>query len=146
MGMTSGGGGGAGGGVTSDINVTPMADIMLVLLIIFVITAPLLQEGIQVNKASARNAQEAPEVEGKDATTVTITRQEEIYVNSEAVAPEKLYEQLADRILLADGKPIFVKSDVAAPFGVVVDVLNKARDAGWERIGPMVDREKDGGT
>ena len=75
MGMSSGGS--SSSEVTSDINVTPMADIMLVLLIIFMITTPLLQEGIAVNKAKARNAQEAPEVKGKEATTVTVTRHQE---------------------------------------------------------------------
>lgn len=141
MGMTSGGGTGLSG-VTSDINVTPMADIMLVLLIIFMITTPLLQEGIFVNKARARNAQVAEEVEGKDATTVTVTRQQEIYVNSEEVAPDRLVDKLTERAAMAPDKPLFVKGDIAAPYGVVVDVVNKARDAGIERIGLLVDRDK----
>jgi biopolymer transport protein ExbD len=138
MGMSSGGSGLSG--VTSDINVTPMADIMLVLLIIFMITAPLLQKGIYVNKAKAHNAQEAPEVEGKDATTVTVTRAGEIFVNSEQVVPGDLIEKLTERALLAPEKPLFVKGDVAAAYGTVVDVINKARDAQIERIGLLVDR------
>lgn len=141
MGMSSGGSRG-GTGVNSEINVTPMADIMLVLLIIFMITTPLLQEGIAVNKAKARNAEEAPEVEGKDVTTVTVTRNQEIYINSDAVTPENLLDELASRVALAPEKPLFVKSDVAAPYGMVVDIVNKARDAGVERIGLLVDREK----
>ncbi len=145
MGMTSGGGGVSG--MTTDINVTPMADVMLVLLIIFMITTPLLQEGIFVNKAKARNAQEAEGVEGKDATTVTVTRQQEIYVNSEEIAPDKLVDKLIERAALAPDKPLFVKGDIAAPYGVIVDVVNKARDAGIERIGLLVDRDKaQGGT
>lgn len=132
---------GSGGGVTADINVTPMADIMLVLLIIFMITTPLLQEGVFVNKARARNAQEAPDVEGKDATTVTITRSEEIYINSEQVAPENIVDVLTEKVSLAPDKPLFVKSDVAAPFGTVVGVVNKARDAGVKKIGLLVDRQ-----
>ncbi len=141
MGMTSGGGSGLSG-VTSDINVTPMADIMLVLLIIFMITTPLLQEGVFVNKAKARNAQEAPEVEGKDSTTVTVTRSQEIYINSEQVPPDKIVEKLQERVALAPDKPLFVKSDAVAPYGVVVSVVNKARDAGVAKIGLLVDREK----
>jgi biopolymer transport protein TolR len=139
--MTSG----SGSGVTSDINVTPMADVMLVLLIIFMITAPLLQEGIYVNKAKARNAQEAPEIEGKDSTIVTITRSGEIYVNSEIVPPTDLVDRLTERALLAPDKPLFVKGDVAAKYGTVVDVINKARDAQIERIGLMVDRDESSG-
>ena len=144
MGMSSGGGG-KRSAVTSDINVTPMADIMLVLLIIFMITTPLLQEGIAVNKAKARNAQEAPEVEGKEATTVTITRNQEIYINDQVVPPESLLDELTARTALAPEKPLFVKSDVAAPYGMIVNVVNKARDSGVERIGLLVDREKQQG-
>lgn len=144
MAMTSGGSGSSG--VSADINVTPMADIMLVLLIIFMITAPLLQEGIYVNKAKARSAQEAPEVEGKDSTTVTITRSGDIFVNSEQIPPEQLVDRLTERALLAPEKPLFVKSDVAAAYGTVVDVINKARDANIERIGLLVDRIESGGV
>ena len=140
MGMSSGGVG--RGEITSDINVTPMADIMLVLLIIFMITTPLLQEGIAVNKPKARNAQEAPEVEGKEATTVTVTRSQEIYVNDQPVAPGDLLDELTTRVALAPEKPLFVKSDVAAPYGMIVSIVNKAREAGVERIGLLVDREQ----
>ena len=139
MGMSSGSG--IGSAVTSDINVTPMADIMLVLLIIFMITTPLLQEGIAVNKAKARNAQEAPEVEGKEATTVTVTRSQEIYINDQPVSPEDLLDELERRVALAPEKPLFIKSDVAAPYGMIVSLVHKARDAGVERIGLLVDRE-----
>jgi len=141
MAITSGG----TSGLTSDINVTPMADVMLVLLIIFMITAPLLQEGIYVNKARARNALEAPEIEGKDVTTVTITRNGEIYVNSELIPPVDLVDVLTERAALAPEKPLFVKSDVAAKYGVVVDVVNKARDAQIEKIGLLVDRDESTG-
>ncbi len=143
MGMSSGGGSGVSG-ATSEINVTPMADIMLVLLIIFMITTPLLQEGINVNRAKARNAQEAPEVEAEDATTVTVTRDQVIYVNSKIVPEDQLVDSIQESISRAPEKPLFVKSDVAAPYGAVVKVINKARDAGVERIGLIVDREKEG--
>ena len=143
MSMSSGGGNLSE--VNSEINVTPMADIMLVLLIIFMITTPLLQDGIAVNKAKVRNAQEAPEVEGKESTTVTITRSQEIYVNDTAVAPEDLLDELRARVALAPEKPLFVKSDIAAPYGMIVSVVNKARDSGVERIGLLVDRERQQG-
>jgi biopolymer transport protein TolR len=144
MGMTSGGGRGISG-ATSDINVTPMADIMLVLLIIFMITTPLLQEGIQVNRAKARNALEAPEIEAEDATTVTVTRERIVYVNSRAVVEDQLVDAIAEAVARAPEKPLFVKSDVAAPYGLVVTVVDRAREAGVERIGLMVDRESEGG-
>lgn len=142
MGMTAGGAKGVSK-VSADINVTPMADIMLVLLIIFMITTPLLQEGIFVNKAKAKNAQEAPEAEGKDATEVTITRDQSVYVNNQPVLEEKLIETLSDRFALAPEKPLFIKADVATPYGRIVEVVGKAREAGIEKIGLMVDRERE---
>ncbi len=144
MAMTSGGGGKGRSAVTSDINVTPMADVMLVLLIIFMITTPLLQEGVYVNKPSAANAQEAPGAEQENATMVTITRLEEIYINRDRVLEGKLVETLTDRIAAAPDLPLFVKGDVAASYGKVVEVINSAHDAGAEKIGLMVDRREVG--
>jgi biopolymer transport protein ExbD len=106
------------------------------------ITTPLMQQGIFVNKAKARNAQEAPEIEGEDSTTITVTRDQSIYVNSELVSEDDLLGKLTDRVALAPDEPLFVKSDVAAPFGTVVEIINKAREVGVERIGLLVDREK----
>ena len=140
MGMTSGSL--RRSAVTSDINVTPMADVMLVLLIIFMITTPLLQEGVYVNKPSAVNAQEAPDAEAENATMVTITRQQEIYINQDRVLEGQLIENLADRIAAAPDLPLFVKGDVAASYGKVVAVINSARDAGAEKIGLMVERRE----
>jgi biopolymer transport protein ExbD/biopolymer transport protein TolR len=122
-----------------------MADIMLVLLIIFMITTPLLQEGVFVTKPKARNAQEAPEIEGKDSTTITVTRDQELYMNKLPIAPEDLVAELIIRVELAPEKPLFIKADVGAPYGVIVDVVNKARDAGLQRIGLLVDRQSSEG-
>ena len=135
--------GGPSTGVTADINVTPMADIMLVLLIIFMITTPLLTDPLPINKPKAVNAQEAPEVEGKDATTVSIDRMQQVYINREPVPLEQVVERLIERAALAPEKPLFIKSDVAVPYGTVVDIINKARDAEIERIGLLVDRIRD---
>src|SRR5690606_22964076 len=138
----SGGGGGGVSGVTSDINVTPMADVMLVLLIIFMITTPLIQSGIAVNMAAAKNAQEAPEAEAEDATIVTITRNQEVYVNKKLTGPESLTDAIAEAAAKAPDKPLFVRGDVAAPYGAVVEIVDSAREAGAERIGLLVEREQ----
>jgi biopolymer transport protein ExbD len=129
-------------GFTSDINVTPMADIFLVLLIIFLITTPLLQQGVFVNKAKARNAQEAIEAQAEEATEVTITRDQSVYINNQAIPDSQFVEKLSERVALAPDFPLFVKVDVAAPYGKVVEIVNKARDAGAEKIGLIVDRER----
>ena len=144
MAISSGGGSGVSG-VTSEINVTPMADVMLVLLIIFMITTPLIQQGVAVNLARAKNAQEAPEAEAEDATTVTITRGSEIYVNKKLTAEANLYDQISEAFAKAPDKPLFVRVDIAAPYGVVVQVVDVAREVGIERIGLIVDREREEG-
>jgi biopolymer transport protein ExbD len=137
--------GGAKGGVTSDINVTPLADVMLVLLIIFMLTVPLLQEGVYVNKASARNAREAPLVDDENATMVTVTRQGQVYINREQVPDDQIIEKLVERVALAPELPLFIKGDVAVPYGTVVELVTRARDSGVEQIGLMVDQEREGG-
>jgi biopolymer transport protein ExbD/biopolymer transport protein TolR len=118
---------------------------MLVLLIIFMITTPLIQQGVAVNLARAKNAQEAPEAEAEDATTVTLTRSSEIYVNKKLTAEADLYDQISDAFAKAPDKPLFVRVDIAAPYGVVVQVVDAAREVGIERIGLIVDREREEG-
>ncbi len=137
--------GGSQGGVNSEINVTPMADVMLVLLIIFMITVPLLQQGVFVNKPRAKNAQEAPDVDDEDATMVTVTRQGGVYINRDAVPPNLIVERLVERVALKPELPLFIKADVAVLYGTVVDLVSKAREAGVEQIGLMVDRDLEGG-
>jgi biopolymer transport protein TolR len=132
-------------GVNSEINVTPMADVMLVLLIIFMITVPLLQQGVFVNKPRAKNAQEAPDVDDEDATMVTVTRQGGVYINRDAVPPNLIVEKLMERVALKPELPLFIKADVAVLYGTVVDLVSKAREAGVEQIGLMVDRDVEGG-
>lgn len=130
-------------GLNSDINVTPMADVMLVLLIIFMITTPLLQEGIYVNKPSAKMAEEATDAEKEEATMITVTRQQEVYINKQLVAEAEIVDRLVARVEAAPDLPIFIKGDVAAPYGKIVKVVNKARETGVKKVGLMVDKKTD---
>ncbi|GAB4108711.1 MAG: protein TolR [Acidobacteriota bacterium] len=141
----SGGGGSSVTGMNADINVTPMADVMLVLLIIFMITTPLIQSGVAVNMARAKNAAEAPEAEAEDATIITVTRASEYYVNKQLTPQAALADRIAEAYAKAPDKPLFVRVDVATPYGSVVSVVDMAREAGVERIGLLVDREREEG-
>lgn len=145
MGISTGKGSGGVSGVNSDINVVPMADVMLVLLIIFMITTPLIQSGVSVNMAEARNAQEAPGAEAEDATIVTVTRSSEIYINKQLTAQANLMDRISEEYAQAPDLPLFVRVDVATPYGSVVQVVDLAREIGVERIGLLVDRETEGG-
>ncbi len=142
--MSMGGGSGAGQ-VTSDINVTPLADVMLVLLIIFMLTVPLLQEGVYVNKAVAKNAREEPLVDDENSTMVTVTRLGQVYINRDLVPDEEIVEKLVERVALAPELPMFIKGDVAVPYERVVELVTQARDSGVEQIGLMVDPAREGG-
>ena len=139
---------GGGGGLTAcnaEINVTPMADVMLVLLIIFMITTPLIQSGVAVNMASAVNAEEAPEAEAEDATIVTVTRNSEFFVNKTLAAEAALLDKISEAYAKAPDKPLFVRVDIATPYRAVVTVVDLAREVGVETIGLLVDRETEEG-
>jgi len=131
------------GKVTSDINVTPMADIMLVLLIIFMITTPLLQTGIPVNLPKAKYPLEAPDAESKDAVVVALDRQGRIYLGKNPVSESILMDTLTKRFSSGEiNKIMFLKADTAVLYGRVVDLVNQCRETGVDKIGLMTEKEK----
>ncbi len=130
--------------VVADINVTPMADVMLVLLIIFMITTPLLQSGITVNLPKAKNPLEAPEADSKEAVVVAIDRAGKLYLAKRQIGENDLYEFLATKFSGGEiNRTIFLKADMAVSYGNVVQIVNGCRRAGVERIGLMAEKEKE---
>jgi biopolymer transport protein TolR len=131
------------GKVTSDINVTPMADIMLVLLIIFMITTPLLQTGITVNLPKAKNPLQAEGADSKDATVVALDRQGRIFLGKSQTTETALMEALVRKFSGGEiNKVMFLKADTAVLYGRVVEVVNECRKTGVEKIGLMTEKEK----
>jgi biopolymer transport protein TolR len=128
--------------VTADINVTPMADIMLVLLIIFMITTPLLQSGITVNLPKAKNPLDAPDADGKDAVIVALTREGRLYLAKNPITEDELMTHLTERFTGEMNKTMFLKADQAVAYGRVVQIVNQCRRAGVEKIGLMAEKEK----
>ncbi len=132
------------GGVMADINVTPMADVMLVLLIIFMITTPLLQTGITVNLPKAKNPLDAPEADSKEAVVVALNREGKLFLGKKQVLEEELYDFLAKRFGGGEiNRTIFLKADTSLAYGRVVQIVNSCRQAGVERIGLMAEKEKE---
>ena len=130
----------------ADINVTPMADVMLVLLIIFMITTPLLQTGITVNLPKAKNPLDAPEADSKDAIVVAINREGRIYLAKTPVSEAELLDSLVKRFSGGEiNKTIFLKADSAVAYGRVVQIVDSCRRSGVERIGLMAEKEKQPG-
>jgi biopolymer transport protein ExbD len=137
MGM---GGGGTRGSVTSEINVTPMADVMLVLLIIFMVITPMLQKGVSVDMAKANNPSPMTEADKEDSILIAVSRDGKYYLNQDRVNVDDLTDKvnvaLSDRL----DKMVFVKGDYRAKYGDVVKVVDNLRAAGVDKIGLLTEK------
>ena len=140
MGMGSGGGRGE---VNSDINVTPMADVMLVLLIIFMVVTPMLQKGQQVELAKTRNPVDMKEADRDDSVIIAITRDGKFYLGQDKVNVDDLAAKVNDLLATRLEKRVFVKSDSRAKYGDVVSVVDNIRNAGVDQIGLLTERMDD---
>lgn len=140
MGMGSSGGRGE---VNSDINVTPMADVMLVLLIIFMVVTPMLQKGQQVELAKTRNPVDMKEADRDDSVIIAITRDGKFYLGQDKVNPDDLGGKVNDLLATKLEKKVFVKSDSRAKYGDVVQVVDNIRTAGVDQIGLLTERMDD---
>jgi len=140
MGMGSGGGRGE---VNSEINVTPMADVMLVLLIIFMVVTPMLQKGQQVELAKTRNPVDMKEADRDDSVIIAITRDGKFYLGQDKVNVDDLAAKVNDLLATRLEKRVFVKSDSRAKYGDVVMVVDNIRNAGVDQIGLLTERMDD---
>jgi biopolymer transport protein ExbD len=131
---------GESGGIKSDINVTPLVDVMLVLLIIMMIVAPLLQQGVPVTLPQAINSSEKPETQ--DQTVVTIDRNKDVYLNAVPVAQSQLQTRIKEILEDKSDKIVIIKADVEAPYSAVMDTMDELRAAGIEDMGLITDRRK----
>jgi len=129
--------GGDEDGVMADINVTPLVDVMLVLLIIFMIAAPMLHQGIEVNlpEASARTLP----VETQDPLVVSITADGIVYLQDEPIHPSQLIERLQPRIEARGDDSVFLKGDRGVAYGQVVDVLDVLYRGGIVNVGMVTE-------
>ncbi len=140
MGM---GGGGGRGEVTSEINVTPMADVMLVLLIIFMVVTPMLQKGQSVELARTKNPIDMKEADRDDAVLITLTRDSKIYLGQDKISLEALATKVNDLLASKLEKKVFVKCDLRAKYGDVVQVVDNIRNAGVDQVGLLTERIDD---
>ena len=132
-----------GAKVTSDINVTPMVDVMLVLLIIFMVVTPMLQKGISVDMAKVNNPEQMPDADKEDALLVSITRDGKVYFGTDQVADiDGLTQKVKDRLANKQDKRVYVKADMRARFGNVVKVVDSVRAAGVDDLGLLTDQRK----
>jgi biopolymer transport protein ExbD/biopolymer transport protein TolR len=140
MGMNSSGGRGE---ITAEINVTPMADVMLVLLIIFMVVTPMLQKGISVEMAKTANPVDMKDADRDDAVLVAITRDGKFYLGQDRVGIDDLAVRVGDLVSTRLDKTVYVRSDFRAKYGDVVQVVDNIRNAGVDKIGLMTERVDD---
>jgi biopolymer transport protein TolR len=122
--------------VNSNINVTPMVDVMLVLLIIFMVITPMLQKSVTVELAKATNPLDMPDADKEDALIVAVTYDGHIYFNQQKVDnPGDLTQKIRDIVTNRVNKEVFVKADARARYKAVVDVVDNVRSAGVDTLG-----------
>ncbi len=121
-------------------NVIPMADIMLVLLIIFMVVTPMLSKGLSVELAKVQNPSDMPDADKDDAVIVGISASGDVYLGSAKSDVTQIADQVRDRISNKLDKTVFVKSDGRAKYGDVVKVVDEIRSAGVDNVGLITDR------
>ncbi len=134
MGMSSGGGGGRA--PMGEINVTPLVDVMLVLLIIFMVTAPMLTTGIEVDLPQTR----APRMENDEEKMIlSIDAERRVFLGEAEVPREGLVEALRNNARIQEDDEIYVRADESVPYGFVLTVFSAIREAGVEKLGLVTD-------
>jgi biopolymer transport protein ExbD len=139
--------GGAKGGIKSDINVTPLVDVMLVLLIIMMLVAPLLQQGVPVTLPKAINSADKPETRGQ--TTIAIASDKRIYLNAKEVEkPDELGQIVKDLLQdkKAEEKVVLIKGDQAVDYSAVMATMDQLRAAGVEDMGLITEKPAGSGA
>jgi len=121
-------------------NVIPMADIMLVLLIIFMVVTPMLQKGVSVDMAKVNNAQDMQDADKDDAIIVAITRDGKMYIGSKQIGLDAITNMVKDQVANRLDKTVFVRSDARAKYGDVVKAVDEVRAAGVDNLGLLTER------
>ena len=132
-----------GANVSSDINVTPMVDVMLVLLIIFMVITPMLQKGVSVDMAKTNNPMPLPDTDKEDALIVAVQRDGAVFFDSQKVSAEELTQKVKDRVQGRSNKEVFIRADARAKYKPVVDVVDDVRSAGVDQVGLLTEQKRD---
>ena len=135
--------GGAKGGVKSEINVTPLVDVMLVLLIIMMLVAPMLQQGVSLKLPMADNTVDKPEVQGQ--TVIAVAKDKRIYLNAKAVSEAELGAKVNEYLESKKDKVVIIKADEEVEYGAVMAAMDGLRQAGIEDIGLITERRRAAG-
>ena len=124
----------------SSINVTPMVDVMLVLLVIFMVITPMLSKGVSVDMVRTRNPIAMEDADKEDAVVVAVTRDGRIFLGRGQTSPDELGRIVSDIIDNKLDKTVYIKSDARARYERVVDVINILRTEGVDQLGLLTEK------
>jgi biopolymer transport protein ExbD len=135
--------GGSQGGVKADINVTPLVDVMLVLLIIMILVAPMLDSGVQVNLPQADNTVDKPQTQ--EQTIVNISANKIMYLGNTQITEGELGSKVNDALSDKTEKVVLIRADEEVEYGTVMAAMDQLRQAGVEDIGLLTRPDQTGG-
>ena len=130
--------------VNSNINVTPMVDVMLVLLIIFMVITPMLQNKVQIDMAKVDNATAMPDADKDDAIVVAVTRDGGVFLGQDKVDPSVLGSMVQEKLADKTDKTIYFRADARAQYRAVEDAIDNVRPAGVDEIGLLTQKKEAG--
>jgi biopolymer transport protein ExbD/biopolymer transport protein TolR len=127
-------------GVVADINVTPMVDVMLVLLIIFIVITPMLSKGISVDMAKTKNPSPMQNADKEDAVLVAVTRDGKTYLGNTQMPPDQLPAKVKDLLTNKLDKTVYVRADSRSRYEKVAEVVDNLRAAGVDQLGLLTEQ------
>jgi biopolymer transport protein ExbD len=126
--------------VNASINVTPMVDVMLVLLIIFMVVTPMLKRAIPVQLAKTNNPVAMPDADRSDAFVVALARDGTVFLGNEVVPSKALTDKLSAQLAAKSNRTVFVRSDARVRYKFLVDVVDRIREAGADEVGLLTEQ------
>jgi biopolymer transport protein ExbD/biopolymer transport protein TolR len=126
--------------INSNINVTPMVDVMLVLLIIFMVITPMLHPGVPINMATAANPIAMSDADKADALILSVMHDGKMFLGSESVTSEAMTQKVRDQVVNRVNKTVYVRVDARARYGVLVDAVDNLRSAGVDQLGLLTEQ------
>jgi biopolymer transport protein TolR len=130
-----------GSKINSNINVTPMVDVMLVLLIIFMVITPMLHPGVPINMATAANPIAMSDADKADSLILSVMRDGKMFLGSESVTSESLTQKVRDTVVNRVNKTVYVRADARARYGILVTAVDDLRSAGVDQLGLLTEQK-----
>jgi len=130
-----------GAKINSNINVTPMVDVMLVLLIIFMVITPMLVNSVPVDLARTSNPIAMPDAGRPDAVILSVMRDGQMFLGSESVTSESLVQRILATMATRADKTVFIRADARARYGLIVGAVDNLRSAGVDQLGLLTEQK-----